>query len=83
MKVTYPFSNPCKKLQASLRFIKQSIFGIAVVLALMAALILHLIGVVHVTTAGVSYATVHAHLVAHPVSQLADTHPDEEPWPHP
>ncbi len=83
MKARYPFSNPCKKSQASLRFIKQSTFGIALALALIATLMLHLIGVVHETTAGTSYAAAHAYQVAHPVSQLVDVTPnDEDPWPH-
>jgi len=84
MKATHPFSNPCKQLQVPLRFIKQSVFGIVMVLALIATLVLHLIGVIHVTTAGVSYAGVHAHPVTHTASQLADLNPppnDEDPWP--
>ena len=85
MKATHPFSNPFKQLQVALRFIKQSVIGIVMILALMATLILHLIGVTHVTTAGVSHAGVHAHPVTHATSQLADTNPPggADPWPHP
>jgi hypothetical protein len=82
MTVPYPFGNPCKQLQVPLRFIKQSIFGIFLVLALMVTLVLPLIGVVSMTTADASHATAYTH-VAHAVSQLAGVSPnDEDPWPH-
>lgn len=83
MKVTHPFSNPCKKLQAPLRLIKQSTFGFMVVLILLATLILHLIGATHVTTAGVSHAGTHAHSVTYSTPQFVDATPNEDPWPHP
>ena len=82
MTVPYPFSNSCKQLQVPLRFIKQSISGIFLVLALMVTFVLPLIGVVYVTTADASHATAYTH-IAHAVSQLANTIPnDEDPWPH-